>query len=181
MAIKENATVKITGGFYNGKTGKVVNVHSDLDIAIVAIEEVDRLVKIPVAALVEVQPQEKEVETEILEGAKKISRADYDAALIETTIAGIGGRFKNPMTGITGAMSAAVVGEFIGLKIFKDSDVVVMTEDQLILDLWEGCNPRRVNEIVDNDMSLSQAMSVSIAAFMTLRKIPGILFGAENG
>lgn len=172
MAIKENATVKVIGGFYEGQTGKVARLYPELNTATITIDGVDRLVKIRMDALEEV-----DVKIEIPEGAKKISQADFDAALIQaTTIA-----MSKNAPAIMGALSAAVVGEHIGAEIFKESDVVVMTEDEFIGALWDGCHPQRVSETVGNMMDTRRSMSVSIASAITLKTIPGILFGGENG
>jgi hypothetical protein len=180
MAIRENATVKVIGGVYKDETGKVVRIYGNVGVALVQLENGD-LVKVFLSELVEIRPQEAEPKTEIPEGAKKISRADFDAALIESHQYMMERTFRNPMSGIIGGLTGTIVGADIADKIFKDQDVVVMTEDQFIAVLWAGCSPEAVNKSVGGKMYTRQAMDVSIAAIMNLRKIPSILFGAENG
>ena len=172
MAIHENSTVKVIGGFYDGKTGKVATIYPSLDVAIVSFDDTGNVGKVSLSALVEVRSQEKQIP----ENGKKISRADFDAALIEVT--------TNSMStsgNFAGAMSGVIIGEFIGSEIFKESDVVVITEDQFIAALWAGCSPEAVNKTVGNEMPICKALHVGIAAVITLRKLSEILFGAENG
>ena len=182
MAIHESTTVKVIEGLYAGKTGKVVHAYPSLGVAVVCFDDNGDVAKISLSSLVEIRLQEnRETKSEIPEGAKEISRADFDAALIQATTVAMSQKIGDPSVGIMGAMTGAIVGEFIGSEIFKESDVVAMTEDQLITILWEGCSPERVSETVDKEMSLAKSASVSIAAFMVMKKIPRILFGAENG
>lgn len=180
MSIRENATVKVVGGAHVGETGKVVRIYDDLGIALVALGT-DSLGKVFLYDMVEIRPQETEPKTEIPEGAKKISRADFDNALIESNQYMMDRTSRNLMSGVIGTLTGTIVGADIADKIFKDQDVVVMTEDQLIAELWAGCSPEAVNESVGGQMGIGKAMDVSIAAIMNLRKIPGILFGGENG
>lgn len=177
MAIRENTPVKVIGGLYDGRVGKVVHTYPNLDVAIVSFDDNGDVGKISLSALVEIRPQKQAVEPEIPEGAKKISRADFDAALIQATTLAMAKDAPN----IMGALSAALVGERIGSEIFKESDVVVMTETEFIGALWDGCHPQRVSENVDKAMDVCKSISVSIASVITLRTIPRILFGAENG
>lgn len=175
MSIRENTTVKVIGGFHEGRVGKVISTYPSLDVAIVAFDDNGDVGKISLSALVEIQ-EKRAVEPEIPEGAKEISRADFDAALIKVTTKSL-----SKTDNLAGAMTGVVIGKSIGSEIFKESDVVVITEDQFIGAMWAGCSPEAVNRIVGNDLPIGKAFSVGIAALITLKKIPGILFGAENG
>lgn len=181
MAIRVNAPVKVIDGYYSGKTGKVIDIFATIGTAIVSFDDNGDVGKVSISSLIEIQDQKKPVEPEIPEGAKKISRADFEVALIESHQYMMERTFRNPMSGIIGSLTGTIVGSNIADKIFKDQDVIVMTEDQLIAALWDGCSPEAVNESVGGHMGIGKAMDVSIAAIMNLRKIPGILFGGENG
>lgn len=176
MAIRENSPVKVIGGLYDGRAGKVVHTYPSLDVAIVSFDDNGDVGKVTLSALLEVRPQKQAVEPEIPEGAKKISRADYDAALIEVTTKSL-----DKTCNIMGVMTGAIIGEFIGSEIFKESDVVVITEDQFIGAMWAGCSPEAVNKTVGNEMPIGKALGVGIAAIMSLRALPKILFGSDNG
>lgn len=179
MAIRENATVNVIGGPYKDGTGKVIRIYESVGIALVQMDNGD-LGKVYLAELVEIRPQEAEPKTEIPEGAKKISRASFDEAIKEATfsVADVG---RNPMVGLMGAMTGVVVGQDVGDKIFKGQDVVVMTEEDFVVALWDGCNPKNVSASVGNLHSVTKCLDVSVAAILSLRKIARILFGADNG
>lgn len=181
MVVRENATVNVIGGPYKGRTGKVVRVHDLVDIALVSFDDNGDLGKVSLSALVEVQPQKQAVEPEIPEGAKKISRADFEVALIDSSQYTASRVSSHPLTAIIGSSIGTIVGANIADKIFKDQDVVVMTEDQFVAELWVNCNPKAVGEMIGNLMNLGNNMDVAIAAIMNLRKIPVILFGGEVG
>lgn len=186
MAICENATVKVINGFHEGKTGKVVKIHDYAEIAVVSFDDNGDLGKVLLSELVEVQPQESrivDIKSEIPEGAKKISRADFDAAVEKLTCPEKMMDFAaNPMVGFTKILTAKIVGDSVRDKIFEGEDVVVMTEDQLILALWDACNPIAVNEVTTGGKTSNRkAVKVAITALISLEEIVEILFGAENG
>jgi hypothetical protein len=181
MAIRENATVNVIDGLYKGRTGKVIRVHDLLSVAIVSFDDNGDLGKTHFSELVEIKPQKQAVEPEIPEGAKKISRADFEVALIGSNQYMASRVSSHPLTAVIGSSIGTIVGANITDKIFKDQDVVVMTEDQFVAELWVNCNPKAVGEMIGNIMNLGNNMDVSIAAIMNLRKIPVILFGAEVG
>lgn len=185
MAIRENATVKVIGGFFEGRKGKVVKMHDFAGIALVSFDDNGGLGKVEIAQLVEIQPQESrivDVKIEIPEGAKKISRADFDAALAEITSPRkmLDGNF-NPMVSFTKVLTARIIGDTLREEIFKDQDVVVMTKDEFVVALWDGCNPKCVSDQIRGRQSVARSMDVSVAAILSLREIPDILFGAEVG
>lgn len=183
MAIQKNATVKAIGGFYDGRVGKVCSIFPEIDTAVVSFDDNGDVGKVSLSALVEIRPQETEPKTEIPEGAKKISRADFDAAVEKITSPEKMMDFaSNPMVGLTKILTAKIVGDFVRDKIFKDQDVVVMTEDEVILALWDACNPIAVNEMTTGGKTSNRkAVKVAITALISLEEIVDILFGAENG
>lgn len=180
MAIREKATVNVIGGPYKGNTGKVVRVYGSVGIALVQLENGD-LGKVYLSEMVEIRPQETEPKTEIPEGAKKISRADFEVAFIESNQFLRECTTENPTSGIVTTAVGTIVGKNIADKLFKDQDVVVMTEDQFTAALWTGCSPEATSGIIGGLMGVGKTIDVSIAALMSMRKIPDLLFGAENG
>lgn len=185
MAIRENATVNVIGGSYKGRTGKVVKIYDYADIAVVSFDDNGDLGKVLLSELVEIQPQESrivDVKIEIPEGAKTISRADFDAALAEiTSPEKMRGSESNLMATFTRIMTARVVGDSVRDKLFEDQDVVVMTEEEFISALWTACNPVTISESVKKGVYARGCIHVAITAMIGLEEIVGILFGAENG
>lgn len=180
MAICENTHVAVIGGPYKDGTGKVVRVYGNVGIALVQMENGD-LGKVYLSELVEIRPQETEPKTEIPAGAKKISRASFDEAIKEVTFSVMDGNYRNPKSGLMGAMTGALVGQDVGDRIFKGQDVVVMTEEDFVVALWDGCNPKYVSASVGNAQPVVKCLDISVAAILSLRKIGRILFGEERG
>lgn len=185
MAIRENATVKVIGGSFEGRTGKVVKIHDFAGIAVVSFDDNGDLGKVEIAHLVEIQPQESrivDVKIEIPEGAKKISRADFEAALAEiTSPEKMLKSDSNPMGTIVQLMTAKIIGDSVRDKLFKDLDVVVMTEEEFISALWTACDPVTISESVKKGLLARSCIHVAITAMIGLEEIVGILFGDEVG
>lgn len=180
MNVRENDRVQVVGDIFDGKVGTVKSVYNSLGMAVVKFDE--GVAKVPLSCLVKIKSQENaEPKTEIPEGAKKISRADFEVALIDSSQYMASRVSSHPLTAVIGSSIGTIVGANIADKIFKDQDVVVMTEDQFVAELWVNCNPKAVGEMIGNLMNLGNNMDVAIAAIMNLRKIPGILFEADNG
>jgi hypothetical protein len=165
MAIKENATVKVIGGFYEGQTGKVARVYPYLNTATVAIDGVDRLVKIRMDALEEVN-----VKIEIPEGAKLISHDEFMEAIGQVTkhdkIVEKVGADMSFLVGMTVMIGALKLVE----RLFKESKTIVITKDQLLRAIAE-C-------VADEDPKF---MIVGLTNGLILRGVVDILFGAEDG
>lgn len=181
MAIRKNATVKVIGGFFEGREGKVIETHDFAGIALVSFDDNGGLGKVEIAQLVEIQPQESrivDVKIEIPEGAKKISRADFEDALQRVFLSQ---RNNGNFSDFIGGMTAVLVGSNVATKIFEGQDVVVMTKDEFVVALWDGCNPKCVSDQIRGRQSVARSMDVSVAAILSLREIPDILFGADNG
>lgn len=186
MAIHENSTVKVIGGFYDGKTGKVLSVYPNVDIAVVSFHDNGDVGKVSLSALVEIQAQESkivDVKIEIPEGAKKISRADFDAALKRVTSPDhvLGDNSRDPMGGFMRSITTMIVAKNVGDEIFKDQDVVIMMEDEFISALWSACNPISVAENVQKKVSARKCMTITMTALIGFEEVVAILFGAENG
>lgn len=183
MAIQKNATVKVIGGFYDGRVGKVCSIFPEIDTAVVSFDDNGDVGKVNLSALVEIQSQESktvDVKIEIPEGAKKISRADFDAAIDKITSPKKMSR-SNPMSGFIAMLGGVLVSHTLREKIFKDQDVVVMTEDDFVVALWDACSPVEIARSAGNKHSVRDAMRMSITALISLEDMVDILFGAENG
>lgn len=187
MSIKENDRVRIIRAEGElapliGAIGEVERIH-DLStgrIAIVKIipdENVAReiVVKFRVENLEKVEPK-----AEIPEGAKQITKADFEAAIEEITSpekALSGG--SNPMATLTEIMTAKIVGDGVKDKIFKDQDAIVMTADDFVVALWDACNPSTVDETAGNKLGVRKTVKIAITAIICLEEIVDILFGDE--
>lgn len=167
-----------------GAIGEVDRIH-ELATGRIAIVKIipdetcyrEIVVKFPVENLEKVEPK-----TEIPEGAKQISEADFEAALKELTDPEkmLSGKSGNPMVGFTRLLTAKLVGDGVKKRVFEDQDVVVMTEEEFSVALWDACNPVAVDEFTGNKMGAAKTLKVSITTIITLEEIVDILFGGSN-
>ena len=187
MAIEKNSIVKVIGGVYEGKTGTICDLNRDIDVAMVAFDDGDETTfrKIPLSDIVEVPPHADrivDVEVVIPEGAKKISRADFEAAL--KRVASPARVFDNDSPNFMSNFLASVTTMLIGTRVtnvlFKDLGVVVMTEDEFISALWGACDPVFLADSVDNKMSSRKCITMAMTAFISFKKIIESFFGAKN-
>lgn len=186
MAIQKNTIVKVIGGLYDGRVGKVVNTYPEIDFAVVSFEDNGDVGKVSLSSIVEVQPQADrivDVKIEIPEGAKKISRADFEAELKRVTSPthGLNDNSRDAMSNFLRSITTMLIGKKVTEKIFEDQDVIVVTEDGLISAIWSVCDPVSVCEMVDGKMSPRKCITVAMTAMIGFEEIVGILFGAENG
>ena len=182
MAIQKNATVKAIGGFYDGRVGKVCSIFPEIDTAVVSFDDNGDVGKVSLSALVEIRPQETEPKTEIPEGAKKISRADFDNA-VDALVAPEKILFSggNPMSIIAKVGSVMALRDHVRNEIFKDNDNVVMTEDDFVSVLWSACNPGVAAKLIPGVKPGRKLNKIAVGAFVSFDEILEILFGAENG
>lgn len=191
MSIKVNDKVRVASseGYLSrvmGLIGTVTQMYDFLvPVAIVKFEN-GITAKVEVSNLIKVEAQENQAaksETpEIPEGAKRITKGEFKAALMEVTNP-LGNMDEgNSLSGLVGAMTGMIVGEDIAAKIFKDRDSVVMTEDQFTVALWDGCNPETIHKSAGKKLTVSQCMKISVAAVIGLEKIGNVLFsdGSDN-
>lgn len=169
---------------FEGKTGTVERIYPELipPIAIVKFEE-DETVRFDVSVKVPVENLAKvELETEIREGAKMISRDEFKKAIEKVAHLDniFTGEFSDPMSSFIKGITTMVVGDFVRDAIFKDKDVVYMTEDELVSEIWSACNPVTLSENVKKGMPASKCMHVSITAMIGLETVVEILFGRSN-
>lgn len=182
MNIRENVTVNVMSGLYAGMSGKVVKVYSGLNIALVSFDDVDVVGKVSLSSLEVVKPQETAAEPkpEIPEGAKRISKTDFEETLAVVTDPRRLIEGSDPMFNLSRILSAKIVGESVRDQIFKDQDSVVMTEDDLTVALWNASNPVAVAEKIKNKMPVSKTAKISVVAFSTLMEITEILYAGDN-
>lgn len=130
--------------------------------------------------LAEESQEEQESKTEIPVGSKRITKQEYEDALIKVTDPAnlLGGDEGNPLTKLLGSMTGAIHGKKLGTQLFGDNDSIVMSEDEFVVAIWNGCSPDNVEF---RDKSMRENMVVSIAALMTLQNLPKVIFdGSDN-
>lgn len=161
----------------NGKTGVIISSYNFTpdNIAIVRLDD-NETVKIRMEDLIKLDDQ-TEQDPEIPEGARVISREEFSNAIVEVTKpenhpGGI--NVDNPESSLLGTMIGAVVGMRLAEKVFKDDNVVALTEDQLVKIIWDGCSPENTSGIID------AGMIVSIAAIMTLQNLVKVFFPSDS-
>lgn len=185
MAIRENMHVKIVNGFYAGKVGKVVSTFATINTATVSLDDNGEIVKVSLSDLIEILPQETKivsVDIEIPEGAKKISRADFEEALKEVTSPDhvLGGKSRDPMGALMKTIATMVVAKRVTNEIFGDQDFIVMTEDEFISAIWSACNPNSVAAAVEKKMSTRKCITVAMMAISSFEEIVAIIFGEDR-
>jgi len=178
-AIKVNDLVKVVScesylDLFKDRTGKVTRIFETLTVPVAIVELEDgSTIKVPVNNLdkVEVKPQE----SEIPEGAKRITEAEFREAVAQVT-SHFAARRGDIMLGMTGLM----VGADIGRKLFGSQDSVVMTKDEFIVNLWDGCSPVNVSESVNGKMTLDQSLPVAISAIHSMRDLANTIFDESD-
>lgn len=173
MATQKNATVKVIGGLYDGRVGKVVNTYPEIDVAVVSFEDNGDIGKVSLSALVEITPQESKivgVKVEIPEGAKKISRNEFLEAIAQVTkpdkIIEKVGEEKSMYVGLAAVMGGVKLTE----RLFGEDEIIVIDKERLIHEI--------AGSVADEDPKF---MIVGLMNGIILRGVVDILFGAENG
>ena len=137
IRIKVDDTVRVRS-YGHDRIGKVIRTYDLLEpIAIVEFD--DGTVKIPVKDLEKVEPQvNREIKPEIPEGAKEITVDEFMDAINKVTdpkrIIEMVGVEKGLLVGMAALMSAIKLGD----KLFKDSEAIVITKDQLIREIIDS-------------------------------------------
>lgn len=166
-----------------GVTGEVIQIYEFLvPMAVVKFEN-GVTAKVEVSNLRKVEAQENaEPKSEIPEGAKQITKADFEAALKRVTSPDhvLGDNSRDPMGGLMRSITTMIVGKKVTDKIFENQNAVVMTEDEFISALWEACNPNSVAEAVEKKMSVRKCITVAMTAIISFEEIVEILFGGSN-
>lgn len=181
--IKANDRVKVVVGtrYYDilgNQIGQVLRTYADISDGVAIVEFPEGMtVKIAFDELVKFEPKREETEEakrDIPEGAKLITKEDFDKAIMEATLSA-----KDPRR-LLGSLSGTVVGHNIGRKIFESEDAVYMTKDQFIATLWDGCSPANIGESIGNQMSGEKCVHISITAMIGLEQTIEILFGESE-
>lgn len=188
MSIKVNDKVRIVDNecfsLYNGAVGEVLQVYDvNPPVAYVVLDDNRAGFKIPVSSLVKIEPREVVEDNKSLEiptGAKQITKVDFGKALSEITSPERLLKSNGGTADFTKLITAKIIGDKIKDIIFKDSDAVIMTEEEFILALWNACNPVLTNKIVADKMRVRDCVSVSVAGVIGLRDIIDILFGESE-
>lgn len=164
---------------YVGRIGTVIRMYEDIVPPMVIVKFADEVtIKVPLMYLEKVAPQEKS-SNELLEGAKRISKVEFDSAVFEA-IRPDGKVGANPLISALDRLVGYVAGNTVSDKIFGDQEVVTMTEDQFVNALWDGCSPKNMSDCISGAMSLRRCVDVSIASIMSLRNLVKIFFPDES-
>lgn len=182
MAVSTNTTVKIIGGFYRGATGKVVKIHSDFNLAIVAIDNTETIVKVSLSSLEAIEPQDQNVSAEFLEGAKRITMGEFFEAVEKVVDPDriFSDKSINPVAALTEGLAAITFAHTLSEILFSDKDVAIVTEDDLVGALWEACNPVKTSDKIRKSHSAYDCILVSLTAVSRLEEIVPALFGGAN-
>ena len=136
--------------------------------------------KVEVSNLRKVEAQENaEPKAEIPEGAKRITKVEFMAALQKITSpeAIFSGKSVDPIHALTDGLSAILFGHKAASIIFEDKDVAILTEDDLVGALWDACDPAVMSEETGRKQSAFDCLLTSVTAVIVLRDLVTILFG----
>ncbi|MGN0335635.1 MAG: hypothetical protein ACI4DV_08250 [Lachnospiraceae bacterium] len=174
MSIKENSVVKVVSDnpFFCGLTGtgKVTRLYGDMGTAIVRFES-GQVAKIPVDLLKEIELKNENQEPKIPEGAKRITKDEFMKYLSDViTPDNIVDKF-GPEKAMVVGMSVFIGGMKLLDRLYKESEVIVISRDQLIHEI-AAC-------AADEDPKF---MIVALINCMILREIVDMIFsdGADN-
>lgn len=182
--IKVNDQVKVVSSecyldMFTGCIGKVLRIHETLTVPVAIVELEDgTTVKLSINDLVKIEvkvQQTEESKVEIPEGAKRITDEDYKIAVSESA-----SDFSVKNGDFMRGMSGVIIGADIGKKLFESQDSVVMTKDEFIVTLWDGCSPENIRESTGGKMPIDKSLTVSISGIIALRKVADILFDDES-
>ena len=175
MNIKVNDLVKVVANRYYpgtvGSIGKVIRIH-DFASPVAIVEFSKCTAKIPVEHLEKV-----EVKSEIPEGAKQITREDFAAALnaITNPEAVISEESDDRFRDLLEGLAALAFGLKLSRTLFKDSDEVILTEDDFVSALWDACNPADEVKRTPN-VSAFDGLRVALASVVRLRGLNSFNF-----
>lgn len=190
MKINVNDKVLISSeneiiGAYNGKVATVKRIYTEVTppIAYVEIEEDPEVAntvgfKVPLADLVAIPDEPK---SEIPEGAREITKADFDEAVNAVTSPdnlpeGVERTTVRMITLLTNRILAGDVRK----EIFKDRNSVIMTEDEFTAALWNSCRPEVVANASGNKNSWRGYAHISIGLMLSFEDMIPILFGESE-
>lgn len=190
MSIKVNDRVKVVKADGElsplvGATGEVIRIY-DLSRTIAAVkitpdETIAReiIIKLPVENLEKIGSQTQE--TEIPEGAKQISEADFKTALKEiTNPETVFSDVSDPIHAMLEGMAATLFGLKLANILFEDTDVVIVTENDFVRALWKACDPTAVADNAAIETSAFDGLLMAVSSVIRLRELVPILFGGSN-
>lgn len=183
MTIREKTRVRVIAGFYEGKTGKINRTYPESGVAIVSFDENGDVGKVNLSDLIEIEAQPEEKAPEIPEGAKQISRVDFDKA-VDDLVSPERIIFSGGNAHATVAKLGAILASrrIVGDKIFNGATSVVMTEDEFVSALWIACDPRNMISGDKSCLSAHRMTKLAVATVIGLEEVVEILFGSpENG
>ncbi len=168
-----------------GKVATVKRIYTEVNppIAFVEIEEDPAVantvgLKVPLADLVLIPAEPK---SEIPEGAREITKADFDAAVDAVTDPNNLPEGVAPSTTrIITLLGNKILGEDVRKDIFKDRDSVIMTEEEFTAALWNGCRPEVVANAAGNKTAWRGYAHASIGLMLSFEDMIPIFFGESE-
>jgi hypothetical protein len=171
------------------RKGVINTVYEDMEIAIVKFDD-GNVEKVHFSYL-GIEPDTKVQEnqafkTESQEGAKIISKDRFIEAVQyvtspENILHGKAIENIDPMSLMIKGMAVMCVGMNMVEKLYQDKEEIELTKDQLKDFIAENTNPIEVAKNIDNKMSVSQVLPISILSALILIGIIEILFDdSEN-
>lgn len=163
----------------------------------VAFVEIDNLfifddlvgLKVPLANLVVIESENSDRESEnsdresdIPEGAREITKEDFEEALMDITSLerGFSEKKVSPVKSFFVKMTSMVLGRKIAEVIFEDQPSIIVTEEQFIEMLWDLCNPVSVSESIDKKMSVRKCVPISQTTIFDLLSLVPVFFGESE-
>lgn len=167
-----------------GAIGKVDRIH-ELATGRIAIVKIipddvncyrEIVVKFPVENLEKVEP-----EIEIPEGAKLISKEDFEGALKKiTNPETVFANADDPTHALFEGLATTLFGCKLMTILFNESDTVILTEDDFVRSLWDACNPAIGRNGVIPSVRAYDGLLMAVTSIIHLRHIVEILFGGSH-
>lgn len=187
--IRENLRVVVIGENNNIEKGTVRNVHCEVRLAIVEMDDgsfkkvsFDRIgVDESRNDKVSTEPEKiQEEKTQSQDGAKVITKDQFIEAVhyVTSPVGMLGDKpgEVDPMIVMIKGMSVFIVGMKISEKLFQDKEEIEITKDQLKKVIEENTSPTEIAKTTDGKMSVSEVLPVSMLSMLVLHGLIDILF-----
>lgn len=197
---REDMRVTVTTADNELKKGTIKNVYDDIETAIVKFDD-GQTCKVPFSQIVVcIEPncqempesdiqETPEVKTEVQEGAKVITRDQFDEALgyltsPEGMLDGIPKDKADEVDSLSlmlKGMTIMIVGSEIAEKLYQDKEEIEITKDQLREVITDGTNLEAIAKSINNEMSVTKVLPIALLSMLVLLKLVKIFFDdSEN-
>lgn len=182
MSLKKGMKVRIVTenpflSEIKNEVGTVREIYEDIGVVIVKIP--GGVAKVPIEFLEEVKEENPANQKP---GARRITKEAFETAIDKVTELSPEKlpeeqRFLYVVTRLV----TKVTGAIIVKDLFENNPEVELTEDELILMLWDKCSPVNITKYTEvPGTDLKKTTLISIISFTYLEDLVGVLFPQDN-